>query len=109
MMTIIQKSKIFNKQHKKMAKKTKAVPIKKLYKCTIEPELFEQWKLLKRQGDVKLLQEKTNISPPTIIRALTYGYVKKQDLIKAINTLFIKRAEDEKKQAEQLSKLPNGK
>lgn len=100
-----------NPKQKKMKTKTrtKKAKVRKIYNCTIEPELFEQWKLLKRQGDVKLLKDLTNYSPPTIIRALTYGCVKKQDLIDAINTLFIKRSETEKKQALKLSTLHNGK
>jgi hypothetical protein len=72
-----------------------------LYPRTISIELFTQWQRMTRQGDIKELVRVTKKSPPTIVRALTYGCVRKESLKEIINDFFNKRIAKEKAQAEK--------
>lgn len=84
-----------------MAKQTK----KTARSRTITAQLFNQWKRLTRQGDVRALVAHTGKSAPTIVNAITYGAVNSQELIDSINAFFESRAKAEKKQAAKLKNM----
>jgi hypothetical protein len=87
-------------QKSQVPKEKKAV--RAWFKRNIDLELFNEWQRHKRSGDVKKLVEFTKKSPPTIVRALNYGYCSKPDLKDQITNYFIMRNENEKKQVELL-------
>ena len=84
---------------KKAANKPTTAPQK--FERTISQELHEEWKSMRRTNDIKEMHKVIGKSPPTLIRALTYGCVKKQKLIDDINKFFSDRIKKEKEQAEK--------
>lgn len=89
---------------KETVKATKAT---ELWPMNIAPELFEEWKRLRRQGDPEAIAKALDKSRPTITRALTYGHVNQKEIIDGINTFFSTRLDNERKMAKKLNKMSN--
>lgn len=79
----------------------------KARKRTIAKELFDAWKKQTRTGDIEKLAEVLNLSRPTVINALTYGAVSRQDYIDGINKFFEERLTRERENAARLNQLAN--
>lgn len=78
---------------------------KKVYECTIDPQLLESWKRHVRHGDALKIMKEAKLSRPVVDRALNFGYVLSTGIAEKITKYFVKRAEGEKKAAEQLNNL----
>jgi hypothetical protein len=74
-------------------------------KRTISPELHAQWKLLRRKGDPKVIAAELGVSTPTIVNALTYGFVATQRITDGITTFFANRLLKEKADGAELKLL----
>lgn len=87
-----------------MTKKKKPIKAKQTFKRTISEDLFTEWQRLTRHGDVRLIVEGGELSQPTVVRALTYGYCAKQKTIDIVNKFFEDRIKNEASQASRFKK-----
>lgn len=68
---------------------------KKEYPLTIPQELFDAWVKLRRTNDISTITRLSGLSRPLIDRALKYGYIKNDNLVKIITEFYKKRIDDE--------------
>lgn len=78
---------------------------KRIYTCTVRPELLEAWKKLRRRGDTLTIAKECGYSRPAIDHALNYGYVTLGELPNIITKFFMDRLNAEKEQSAQLLAL----
>jgi hypothetical protein len=71
---------------------------------TISDDLFEAWVKLRRKGDPEQIAEILGKSRPVIDKALKYGYVKDDAVVKGITKFYNDRLEAENKDAKKLLK-----
>lgn len=62
------------------------------YECTIDPQLFETIKLLRRFTDAKEVTEQTGFSRPTVDKALNFGHIRDASLEAFIIEFYKQRA-----------------
>lgn len=87
---------------KKTSKKEESEADK--FPCTIDKTLLSSWQLMRRTGDIEELVELTKKSRPIVYQALKYGYLKDNDLERAISNYYINRAETQRKEAQEILK-----
>ncbi len=85
--------------------KQRSLPVSDIYRRTIAPELFKQWRQLARKNDPQAIAEHLGMSKPTVHKALIYGNVNSEALKNGITTFFADRLREEMDDAEELEKL----
>ncbi len=76
---------------------------------TVSDEVLKAWGKFAKKGDNKKLAEHLNISEPTALRILKYGYLNKIDLLETINNFFIDREKKEQEESKELLELASQK
>lgn len=76
----------------------------KEFEQTISNELFSGWKQFRRKGDPEKLATILGKSKPVIDRALKYGHVKDQVVVKGITEFYMARKIEESNDGKQLLK-----
>lgn len=78
------------------------------YPMTIAPELHEAWVRMRRKNDPKEIAEELGKSRALIDRALKYGHVKDQNVVKGITEYYERRLDNETRDGKSiLKKLSN--
>lgn len=84
---------------KKIEKKP---PMAERYPMTISQELYDAWQVCRRKNDSVAICKIAKLSRPIIDRALNYGSVKSERLVKQITKFFKDRYDAEHNAAEKL-------